>query len=344
MLTGGKRRRQALIQLHARPPGGPAPARRAGRTRRSRRRSRFSRMADLAWPALGDRGGARRGGRGGARALAADRERGRRGLGLSVGRADALEPLPRRHPERDRHRLRDPGARARARQALDRGDFARPRGRGARWVQDALFVRGPRRLRLSPGQPDRDPQRHPAGRTRGVDRARPATRASSPPCGAAVERTLAAQQPDGSFPYGEGPGWSSWTRSTRPTCSSASADLREVDPRGRAAARARLRLLPAPLLRRARAGAAVARAGVPGGRPLRGQRADHAVPATRERAWPTRTLHRARGRRVPPTRWSGGHAIHRRYRWGPTRVRYVRWADAHMALGLAAAAALAAQR
>jgi hypothetical protein len=34
----------------------------------------------------------------------------------------------------------------------------------------------------------------------------------------------------------------------------------------------------------------------------------------------------------------GPHAVHRRYRWGPTRVRYVRWADGHVALGLANAA------
>jgi hypothetical protein len=34
-----------------------------------------------------------------------------------------------------------------------------------------------------------------------------------------------------------------------------------------------------------------------------------------------------------------GHAVHRRYRWGRTTVRYVRWCDAHVALGLVDAAA-----
>jgi hypothetical protein len=34
-----------------------------------------------------------------------------------------------------------------------------------------------------------------------------------------------------------------------------------------------------------------------------------------------------------------GHAVFRRYRWGRTTVRYVRWCDAHVALGLADAAA-----
>ena len=34
-----------------------------------------------------------------------------------------------------------------------------------------------------------------------------------------------------------------------------------------------------------------------------------------------------------------GRAVHRRYRWGATTVRYVRWCDAHVALGLVDAAA-----
>jgi hypothetical protein len=34
----------------------------------------------------------------------------------------------------------------------------------------------------------------------------------------------------------------------------------------------------------------------------------------------------------------GGHAVHRRYRWGRTRVNYIRWCDAHVALGLVDAA------
>jgi hypothetical protein len=34
----------------------------------------------------------------------------------------------------------------------------------------------------------------------------------------------------------------------------------------------------------------------------------------------------------------GGHAVWRRYRFGRTTVRYIRWCDAHVALGLADAA------
>jgi hypothetical protein len=31
----------------------------------------------------------------------------------------------------------------------------------------------------------------------------------------------------------------------------------------------------------------------------------------------------------------GGHAVARRYRWGATTTQYIRWCDAHVALGLA---------
>ena len=43
----------------------------------------------------------------------------------------------------------------------------------------------------------------------------------------------------------------------------------------------------------------------------------------------------APARRVLTTTLRGGRCTHRRYRWGPTRVRYPRWCDAHVALGLA---------
>jgi len=43
-------------------------------------------------------------------------------------------------------------------------------------------------------------------------------------------------------------------------------------------------------------------------------------------------------RRVLDTGLRGGHAVHRRYRRHRTSVRYIRWADAHVALGLADAA------
>jgi hypothetical protein len=49
--------------------------------------------------------------------------------------------------------------------------------------------------------------------------------------------------------------------------------------------------------------------------------------------------------RVLSSMVENGHAVHRRYRWLTTTVRYIRWADAHVALGLAdSASSLAPQR
>jgi hypothetical protein len=44
-------------------------------------------------------------------------------------------------------------------------------------------------------------------------------------------------------------------------------------------------------------------------------------------------------RRVIERNIKNGHAVYRRYRWGATTVKYLRWADAHVALGLVDAAA-----
>jgi hypothetical protein len=43
----------------------------------------------------------------------------------------------------------------------------------------------------------------------------------------------------------------------------------------------------------------------------------------------------APARRVLTSTVRGGDCVHRRYHWGSTRVRYPRWCDAHVALGLA---------
>ncbi len=45
--------------------------------------------------------------------------------------------------------------------------------------------------------------------------------------------------------------------------------------------------------------------------------------------------------RILTTMLRGDHAVCRRYRWGATRVRYPRWCDAHVALGLASYALIA---
>jgi hypothetical protein len=153
----------------------------------------------------------------------------------------------------------------------------------------------------------------------------------------AVERTLAAQRPDGSWAYGERPDLA-WADSFHTgyvlTCLER---MRDVDPR---------------------VGEAVARGADHYHRYFDGR--------GRAQLWPDRpfpedghsagtglttlsVLHR-RGLiehgvlervadRVLVAGLRGGHAVHRRYRRGRSTVRYIRWCDAHVALGLVDAAA-----
>jgi hypothetical protein len=158
----------------------------------------------------------------------------------------------------------------------------------------------------------------------------------------AVERTVDAQRPDGSWGYGDRRDLA-WADSFHTGYVLTCLDrLRQLDPR---------------------IGEAVARGS--------GYYAGFFDPSGRALLWHNATfpedghsagtglttlavLHRrglverdALGRvagRVLDVGLRGGHAVHRRYRWGRSTVRYLRWCDAHMALGLVdAVAALAGE-
>ena len=202
-LVGGRRRRQAIAQLHAR---SPFDVRRLYRRRHPR-----------------DRQGARglRLGRG-ARAAA-------RRTPLRLATPDCAPSAPRRRPRRrtatagaTRGTCRRAGASirraartsssppsrragcSRAPPTLGRGRPRRPRARGRALGPRRALDRARGLLRLSPGpareHPQRQPARRVAGRRRRWRRIRPPESASRAPC----ERTLDAQRPDGSWPYGEG--------------------------------------------------------------------------------------------------------------------------------------------
>jgi hypothetical protein len=153
----------------------------------------------------------------------------------------------------------------------------------------------------------------------------------------AVERTLAAQRPDGSWPYGERAdlGWAdSFHTGYVLTCLER---MRDVDPAvGEAVARG------AGHYRRYFDGQG--RAGLWPDRPIPEDGHSAGTGLT------TLSLLRRRGlvepgmlervaHRVLERGLRGGHAVHRRYRRGRSTVRYIRWCDAHVALGLADAAA-----
>jgi hypothetical protein len=154
----------------------------------------------------------------------------------------------------------------------------------------------------------------------------------------AVERTLADQRPDGSWPYGEG-GSLGWVDSFHTgyvlTClqrlAAVAPEVEEAVARGARyyegffdeAGRAQLWLH-----KRFPEDAHAAGTGLTTLATL--ARAGHV-----DRALLTRVAERVLACGV-----RGRHAVYRRYRWGATTVKYLRWADAHVALGLVDAAAL----
>jgi len=153
----------------------------------------------------------------------------------------------------------------------------------------------------------------------------------------AVERTLAAQRADGSWPYGEGPGLE-WADSFHTGyVLSCLERMRGVDPHiGEAVARG------ARHYRRYFDDQGRARLWAHKPFPEDGHSAGTGLTTlallVRRRLVEPETLERV-AVRVLGKSLRGGHAVHRRYRRGRSTVRYLRWCDAHVALGLIDAAA-----
>lgn len=158
----------------------------------------------------------------------------------------------------------------------------------------------------------------------------------------AIDRTLAGQRADGSWPYGEGPSLS-WADSFHSgyvlTClerlRAVDAGVEEAVARGAAhyrgffdaAGRAQL----------------WAHKRFPEDAHSAGTGLTTLALLLRRGAVERELLERV-ARRVLGVGLHNSRAVHRRYRWGRTTVRYLRWCDAHVALGLVdAAAALAGE-
>ncbi len=341
VLTGGRRRRQALIQLHARAPVDLRPLSRRTHARIAKGVALFA-MAELRLASLGE----------------AERHREAAGAALDLVAADRTAGddawgYPWDVQTRWSHyRAGTPNVivtsfAAQALQegalALARQDYARRAAAASAWVHRCLYDED---LGVYAYHPGSKAVIHNAS----LLGARAAWAASDedpsirPAVTRAVERTVGAQLDDGSFPYGEGPGLEfvdSFHTGYVLECLSdlASVDVevepalrrgidyyesRFFDPRGRAL------LWPSrPYPEDAHsAGTALT-----------------TLARLHEAGWTDRALLERVATRAAEHMARGGHAIHRRYRWGSTRVRYVRWADAHLALGLAnAALALSAAR
>jgi hypothetical protein len=158
----------------------------------------------------------------------------------------------------------------------------------------------------------------------------------------AVERTIADQRPDGSWPYGETGKNVSWADSFHSGYVIACLDrLRDLDPRiGDAVERG------AAFYQRFFGPAGEARLWADREYPEDAHSAGTGLTTLsvllRQGLVEQELLERVADR-VLKFGIRGGHTVFRRYRWGlRTFVHYLRWCDAHVALGLAdAAAALA---
>jgi hypothetical protein len=157
----------------------------------------------------------------------------------------------------------------------------------------------------------------------------------------AVERTLAGQAADGSWPYGERIAFvDSFHTGYVLDCLCA---LRDVDPAvGAAVARG-----AEYYAERFFAADGSARLWPDRRYPLDAHSAGTGLTslATLVRhGFADRDLLRRVAERTAADGVRDGHAIHRRYRFGRSTVRYIRWCDAHVALGLADAAEELGQR
>lgn len=153
----------------------------------------------------------------------------------------------------------------------------------------------------------------------------------------AVQRTLRAQRPDGSWPYGEAPslGWADSFHSGYVLL--CLERMRAVDERvgaavERGAAHYR-RFFDASGRARLWAAKPFPEDGHSAGTGL------STLSALVRRDLVERDLLERVALRVLEHGLRRGRAVHRRYRWGATTVRYPRWCDAHVALGLVDAAA-----
>jgi hypothetical protein len=153
----------------------------------------------------------------------------------------------------------------------------------------------------------------------------------------AVARTLDAQRPDGSWPYGEA-GNLGWTDSFHTGYVLICLDrVRDAEPRVDAAiergAEHYRRFFDADGRARLWADKPFPEDAHSAGTGL------SALAVLLRRGLVEADLVKRVARRLLDAGLRGGRPIHRRYRYGRTTVRYLRWCDAHVALGLVDAAA-----
>jgi hypothetical protein len=218
---------------------------------------------------------------------------------------------------------------------MGRSDLAGRAREAARWVLEELWVEPDGYFAYHPGRPVNIHNAnllgawlvHVAGPTGAAGHVQ-----------RAIDRTLDAQRPDGSWPYGEA-GNLGWVDSFHSGYVLICLDrLRGVNPRiGEAVARgaAHYRTFfdaasgSASLWAHKRFPEDAHSAGT----------GMSALALLLRRGLVEREMLERVAMRVLDAGLRNGRAVHRHYRFGPTTVRYLRWSDAHVALGLVDAAA-----
>ena len=333
-LVGGRRRRQAIAQLHAR---SPFDVRRLYRRRHPRTAKALGVFASVEARAqrLGHTAAPRDAGLRAVELLDADRDAGPDGWGYPWDVQTRWSFYPAGSPNVVVTAFAASGLLEVA-AGTGRADLVERVRAAARWACDELWVEPEGYFAYHGGRPVNIHNASllgawlvdVAGGTEGAARERVAR---------AVGRTLDAQRPDGSWPYGEGRNLS-WADSFHSGYVLLCLDrLRAVDPRVGAAvergaahyrgffdAAGRARLwADKPFPEDAHsAGTGLSTLG-----------------ALVRQGLVERELLERVALRVLEHGLRGGRAVHRRYRWGATTVRYLRWCDAHVALGLIDAAA-----
>jgi hypothetical protein len=325
-LVAGKRRRQALIQLHARLPVDIRPLSRRSHRPIAKALALFA-LADLRLVRLGVAEAAPRS-TDALERIDADRSAGPAAWGYPWDMQTRWSFYAKDSP--------NVVATAFAIAALAEGGHAHRVQAAARWVQDALYVEDLGVYGYHPGSRAVIHNATLLG-ARAAWVARDSDPRVRPAVGRAVARTLAAQRPDGSFPYGEGPGLE-WVDSFHTAyVLECLTDLDEVDSSIRSAVERGADYWTRHFFDES--GRALLRPNRPF--PEDAHSAGSALTALvrlRAAGIDTSDLIERIAQRTADTMVRGSYAIHRRYRWGPTRVRYVRWAGGHVALGLANAA------
>lgn len=333
-LVGGRRRRQALVQLHAR---SPVDLRRLYRRQHPLIPKALGIFGSVGARAhrLSGAGGAGEAGLRAVELLTADRTAGPRAWGYHWDVQTRWSFYPAGTPNVVSTSFAASGL-LETGEVMERPALVARAREAGHWVFEKLWIEPDGYFAYHPGRPVNIHNANLLGAwlvhvVLGHD---PAARARVE---RAIDRALAAQRSDGSWPYGEASnlGWvDSFHSGYVLTCLDR---LRSVDA-------AIADALERGALHYQRFFDAAGRAGVRAGQRFpedahsAGTGLTTLASLVRRGLVEPELLERV-ALRILDTGLRDGHAVHRRYRWGRTTVRYVRWCDAHVALGLVDAAA-----